>query len=452
MHESVTFTRSSHDYADLSSRFQLKQTDFKRQFAHTYTSRLWSLAPSVEKNARETWGNDIVVRKLAELQPGEECVIIGTIFKNMKLKPNVLLEIGKSYHILAPPPKQRYTDESDEVILEDESQRILLLGNLDVKRTVTGCVAAAFGSINEYDMGKFLVRGITYRAVPDQVPRPIPTEDKYLVIVSGLEVGGQAFGMFHLQLLVDLLTGQIGLEDSQEWISQIVRVVIAGNSLCDSPTVEKDRTTKSKYRDAKKSKVVLKDGISALDDILVQLAAGVDVDIMPGDSDPTNFILPQQPLHPCLFPKATRYETLHCVTNPYNFSLDGVEVLGSSGQPVQDFCRFSEFEDQLDALEHTLVVGHMAPTAPDTLGSYPYPDSDPFIIERCPHIYFSGNAPCLSNKILRGDRNQTTLLINVPRFSRSFTCAAINLRTLDVRPIKVAVSDISHEEMDVLHS
>lgn len=445
MHESATFTRSGHDYMDLSSRFKLKQTDFRRQFAHTYVYRLWSLAPSVEKNARATWGDDVIVRKLDQLQPGEECVIIGTIFKNMKLKPNVLLEIGKSYRILAPPPKPRYTDDSDEVILEDESQRILLIGNINVKKTITGCVAAAFGSINEYDMGKFLVRAIAYRAFPDQVPRPILSTDKYLVIVSGLEVGGEAVSMIHLQLLVDLLTGQIGLEDTQEWIAQIVRVVLAGNSLCDSPVIGVDRKTPSKHP-SKKSKVVLKDGISALDDILAQLAAGVDVDIMPGASDPTNFILPQQPLHPCLFPKATRYETFHCVTNPYNFSLDGIEVLGSSGQPVQDFCRFSEFEDQLDALEHTLVVGHMAPTAPDTVGSYPYTDSDPFIIDSFPHIYFNGNAPCLSKKVFRGGRNETTLLVNIPCFSRSFTCAAINLRTLDVRPIKVAVSDVSGDQ------
>ena len=42
--------------------------------------------------------------------------------------------------------------------------------------------------------------------------------------------------------------------------------------------------------------------------------------------------------------------------------------LGSSGQPVSDMYRFSSAEDHLKLLENTLVWGHLAPTAPDTLG------------------------------------------------------------------------------------
>ena len=42
--------------------------------------------------------------------------------------------------------------------------------------------------------------------------------------------------------------------------------------------------------------------------------------------------------------------------------------LGSSGQPINDIYKYSKMEDRLDMLEKTLVWGHMAPTAPDTLG------------------------------------------------------------------------------------
>ena len=37
-----------------------------------------------------------------------------------------------------PPSKERYFDESDELILEDELQRIALRGTLDVQQYVTG--------------------------------------------------------------------------------------------------------------------------------------------------------------------------------------------------------------------------------------------------------------------------------------------------------------------------
>lgn len=51
--------------------------------------------------------------------------------------------------------------------------------------------------------------------------------------------------------------------------------------------------------------------------------SNVPVDIMPGEFDPTNGILPQQPLHKCMFPKANAYPTLNCVTNPYEADIAG---------------------------------------------------------------------------------------------------------------------------------
>ena len=46
------------------------------------------------------------------------------------------------------PVRTRYTEDSDKLILEDELQRIFLVGKLDVKTTVTG----------EGDFYVFLVR------------------------------------------------------------------------------------------------------------------------------------------------------------------------------------------------------------------------------------------------------------------------------------------------------
>jgi len=35
-------------------------------------------------------------------------------------------------------------------------------------------------------------------------------------------------------------------------------------------------------------------------------------------------------------------------------------------------------------------------------GCYPYYDKDPFILDRCPHVYFSGNQPSFQHKKVQG--------------------------------------------------
>ena len=45
---------------------------------------------------------------------------------------------------------------------------------------------------------------------------------------------------------------------------------------------------------------------------------------MPGEFDPANHTMPQQPLHRCMFPQAAAYSTFQSVTNPYEAVIEGV--------------------------------------------------------------------------------------------------------------------------------
>lgn len=63
---------------------------------------------------------------------------------------------------------------------------------------------------------------------------------------------------------------------------------------------------------------------------LLFFKASVPVDVMPGQYDPTNYTLPQQPLHPCMFPLSSAYNTLQLVSNPFEASIDGVRYAASS--------------------------------------------------------------------------------------------------------------------------
>lgn len=429
----VTFERSDAEYQNNSDKFILKEKNFTRQYAHVYSARLMELRPELEKVVEKKYGDKFPIRKLFELKVGEECIVIGTLFKHMELKPNILKEISEEHYLVTVPADGRYTEDEDRLILEDELQRITVKGSIDVHRMATGAIVAIRGKERDEERGKFHVEDFCFLGLSEQQPKPQLENDCYIALVSGLELGSGKEDLFAQQLMIDLLTGHLGDEGQQEEISKVVRVIVAGNSLSKS-TQDKEIYNKAKYL-TKNSTACSVDAVKSLDNILIQLAGCVDVDIMPGEFDPANFTFPQQPLHRCMFPRATRFPTMQCVTNPYDCTVAGVRIMGTAGQPVHDIWKFSRIDDQLEILENTLKWRHLAPTAPDTLGCYPYTQNDPFIITECPHLYFSANHPKFSTKTHRGEDGQEVTLVTVPRFSESKTIVLVNLRTMECQPV-----------------
>ena len=88
----------------------------------------------------------------------------------------------------------------------------------------------------------------------------------------------------------------------------------------------------------------------------------IDVDIMPGEFDPSNFMMPQQPLHHAMFTKTVaRFSSkqLHSVTNPYRFEMDKVSFLGTSGQFIDDIRRSTNIDDSIELMKLTMEAGHI---------------------------------------------------------------------------------------------
>lgn len=87
---------------------------------------------------------------------GEQCVLIGTLYKHQQGKPSILRELSEDHQLTLPCPKSDYCSEKDLPFLEDEMLRIKLVGEqVDLKNIVTGVVCAILG--NENSDGTFIV-------------------------------------------------------------------------------------------------------------------------------------------------------------------------------------------------------------------------------------------------------------------------------------------------------
>lgn len=94
-------------------------------------------------------GTAYPVRRMTDLREDnpEKCIIIGTSFVHQKLKPSILREIAEETQLAPQPIRHNFVDESDQLILEDEMQRIQLL-NISVHDFVTGIVLAVLGKFS----------------------------------------------------------------------------------------------------------------------------------------------------------------------------------------------------------------------------------------------------------------------------------------------------------------
>eukprot|EP00045_Choanoeca_perplexa_P003991 m.34786 g.34786 ORF g.34786 m.34786 type:complete len:494 (+) comp12341_c0_seq1:3-1484(+) len=433
-HKRCTATFETH-----SERFKLpKSRSYEKQYSNLYFSRYMSARKRIMEAASSKWsldqpGQPIMVDEILKVSQGVKAAIFGTVYKEMKLKPSILDEYHARENYEAPPPERsKYNSEDDSLILEDQTGRISLVGDaLNQGALVTGVIMAVLGT--ESEQGEFEVEDVCFMQLPPAPPLPSSSEDRYVCFVSGLNLDAKAKNLFALELFVDLVTGQLGSDLQQKQMSQVVKVVIAGNLIRASTGVQDD-LAQYKRRNLEPETV---EHMREVDFILAQLACNIPVDLMPGEHDPSNKIIPQQPLHRCMFPRASKYDSLRSITNPADFSINGLRFLGTAGQNVQDVYRYSDSDSRITILEHILQWGHLFPTAPDTTCVFPYTHEhrDPFIITETPNVFFAGNQPEFATSTFEVPSGDSVRLVCVPEFASTGTVVLVNLKTLECTPL-----------------
>lgn len=462
-----------------SKRFHTpKVKTYTPQYAHIYFCRLQQLRPHVRKAAEVAFGGASPVLRFAKsiveaaYRSEAECVVlIGIVFRHMTAKPSILAEYeAPSIRRLIPDPPARavapYPRLDDVVFMEDDHARCSLdVSALDPSQRAlfaTGVVLAVRGR-EDRRTGAFSVDAVSSAMPAPQKPLPAPASVpsaslRMVCVVSGLDVTAVSPS---LELLLECLRGTFDVPDTP-FAPSVVQAIVAGNVWGTPPAGTQAHTALSAH-----GKAQFAGALQEADRVLSLLAAILPTMVMPGANDATNYLLPQQALHRCLLPGASRNRNLARVPNPLQCTIDRRVFLGTAGQNVDDLALYdmkaaqadgdkegkeqvyrASGEKVLDVLEMMVMTRHLAPTCPDTLGSYPFIDSDPFVMEETPHVLFAGNQKEFASRLVKlpvspaqgsGSsmevegviEGQNVRLISIPRFDETGQAVFVNLDTLE---------------------
>mgnify|MGYP002214565580 CR=1 FL=1 len=358
--------RAASKHTESSARFKVSATNYSTQYNHLYYHRTRDMKPALENLVKQKWGDSCkLAAKIIDTESNTGDIedrdpagvaIIGMVYKELKLRDSVLstFKDGTGSTVMKMDWTKNISDPGDTVILEDPSGRAALGGPLiekEIKRMVSGVMMAMRGNVD--DAGIFhVVDMITYDECfsnMDVKKASMAGEDpKYVMIVSGLSIGASNVpenddgntNEFTTQLLFDFLSGRLGGDQELKKASCITRLIVAGNSV-ELPVADTEGaiaagtvfgSTRTKLE--KQQQEMSAETMKRFDMYLAQGLGSCDIDLMPGAEDPTTETLPQQVMHPCLFPHSSRFDSLHLVTNPYACKVDNCNIVGHSGQPL----------------------------------------------------------------------------------------------------------------------
>ncbi|EEB09655.2 DNA polymerase delta small subunit Cdc1 [Schizosaccharomyces japonicus yFS275] len=391
--------------------FVLDTNSYNQQYASIYFARLNKLMPRTIDAARTKWPKYKQLDRVLEVKKDQVAWIVGTVYLSLALKPNVLADVTSTHTINTELDDSLYVNPNEadpsnmKCFIEDGFGRVeCVLSSVIPYNLVTGVVVAALG--HEDEQGLFLVQDVCTAGMGNiSIPRPLQT-DCYIALMSGLGLASDTLEHVHVHLAVEFLRGQLPMfADVQA--SQIARLLLLGNCLA-SPTVIREnlltKLAKSKKKQPKRygydTSLYDPNPMVHTDNLLYELCSSIDVTLMPGAFDFSTRVLPQQPLHPALLTRSKEWlqSSLQTTTNPTWLEIEGRSILATSGQNIEDLHKYYPDNSPLALMEASLNWNHIAPTTPDTLWCYPFPDKDVFIIDKMPHVYMCGNQPSFGTK------------------------------------------------------
>ncbi len=460
--------------------FPQDKKTYRHQYREIYEARAKQLKSRVMKMASMKWKDETIngqkakyVNKLLDVKSMVPSYVIGTVFMDMKYKPNILQEVTGNIYA-APEFKEdseydelertrihSYSDPAtDQVMLEDDSGRLLLDGELlDKVVLMTGVVVGALGMI--VDAGVFTIVDVVYPEPAAQIPRSIEeTPEQFVMYLSGLRVNPSG-KRAPLEILKEFIMGE--LVDEGNLVSLLKRttnLVILGSSMEVTAKSQKDLSDKDKYRAKNKSNFDAQ-SLEILDKWISDLLMSIPVSIMAGETDPAEIEYPKMPFHRSLFRLSSGRKNFERLTNPSWLQINGVRILATSGENINDMFKYMIpnihveigsgidspvrrevlYDSRLKLLQSNILWQNIAPTAPDTLPCYPFTGTDPFTLNETPHVYAVGCQPKFETTKLKVARKNgedlSVRIISVPDFEQTGQCVFMNTKTLECTSVRV---------------
>lgn len=126
------------------------------------------------------------------------------------------------------PQRQSFVSEQDQLFLEDEHGRTLLIGaSFQVQNYLSGTCVAVRGKgdpeTGEFETYEILPAGMAPQPKIPSPGKPTPyilclmepsagLKNKYVMLVSGVNLGADGVNPLHFQLLVEYISGRSGSE------------------------------------------------------------------------------------------------------------------------------------------------------------------------------------------------------------------------------------------------
>ena len=403
----------------------MQSLQFSAQYFSMYRHRLEELRTRIHPSDCSS----LYTEKITDVKPEQHVFLIGIIVRSHHSRASNIEKYIVKVGTMEPRPSLgNFSSPSDTVFLEDENGRIAVdTSRLELEWTslVTGVVVGIRGRIKEDAVLE--AHDIHYPSalMPPQVLGRAAREE-YICFISGMEVGHPYLPHSLLHVFIDFLLG--AMEENESGVaSKIVRLVILGDSIfkpLDARTVDRKAVGDNDVKGFRE----MSSSLRQLDTLVAELSGIFPVDIIPGELDPTNASFPQQPLSPYLFPKAAVYSALQSVPNPYEFSVDSVKILATSGQNVNALGQYVPEEiGETEIMGLMMKFRHICPNAPDALQCIPMQGNDPFILKELPNVFVAGNMKAFKTNVTR----EGVRLIAVPKFANSKSFVIMNRFSLE---------------------